>query len=149
MATFSDLAKDGVIAFLDTPSRDDALSQLVDKLVKKGRLKNGPEFLQAVLAREEIVTTGIGNGVALPHAKLPNIKRFCLAIGIDRSGIEWHALDGTPVRLIFLIGGPDNKYSEYLQLLSWITQMVKEEPRRKKLLQAESESEVIALLKGV
>lgn len=145
--SFSELVKEGVIEFLEAKSRDEALRTLVSSLVSKGKVRDGEQFLQAVLAREEIVTTGIGNGVALPHAKLSKIKRFFLAIGIDRQGIDWQALDGTPVRLIFLIGGPDDKYSEYLQLLSWITQMVKEESRRKRLLQAERAEDVIALLR--
>lgn len=146
MVRLHNLVEEGVILFLETESRDEAIDQLVQALVKKGRLKQATPFHTAVLAREALITTGIGNGVAIPHAKIPELHRFFLAIGIDKRGIDWHALDGTPVRLIFLIGGPDDRHSEYLQLLSLITQLVKDESKRKKLLQAENAQEVIKLL---
>jgi nitrogen PTS system EIIA component len=145
MMRLHDLVDEGAVLFLETESRDEAIRQLVDALVAKKRLKHEEEFYAAVLARESLITTGIGNGVAIPHAKIPQLSRFFVAIGIDKRGIDWHALDGTPVRLIFLIGGPDDRHSEYLQLLSLITQLVKDETKRKKLLQAENRDEVIKL----
>ena len=70
--------------------------------------------------REKIVSTGIGMGVAIPHAKLPSFDRFFLAVGLQKvkDGIDWDALDGAPVRLIFMIGGPANQQTDYLKILS-------------------------------
>jgi len=86
-------------------------------------------------------------GVALPHAKLSELDDFFIAIGVERKkGIEWNALDKAPVRLIFLIGGPDNRQAEYLQILSQLTSAIKDMELRKEILQAESTQEVFALL---
>jgi len=71
-----------------------------------------------MLEREKIVSTGIGMGVAIPHAKLTSVEDFFIAIGILSKGVQWNALDGGPVRLIFMIGGPDDKQTAYLQILS-------------------------------
>jgi PTS system nitrogen regulatory IIA component len=70
-------------------------------------------------------------------------------IGIQRGrGIDWDAIDGSPVRLIFMIGGPENKQTEYLKILSHLTMAIKDEERRKKLLKAENAKDVIDLFQG-
>jgi PTS system nitrogen regulatory IIA component len=135
-----------LVQFLHEDTRDEALGQLVQLLEKEGKLKDGPAFNRAILEREKIVSTGIGLGVAIPHAKLQGYEDFFIAIGIQTGkGIEWNALDGAPVRLIFMIGGPDNKQTEYLRILSRLTLAIKNEERRKKLLKAYDAKDVIAL----
>ncbi len=135
-----------LILFLEAESRDDALEQMVASLQKAGRLQNVSAFHKAVLNREKIVSTGVGLGVAIPHAKLEGHENFFIVIGIQRGqGLEWSALDGAPVRLIFLIGGPGNKQTEYLKILSRLTVAVKNEERRKKLLKASSVQEIFEL----
>lgn len=136
------------ILFLSETERDPALRTLIDQLAKAKKIKNPDEFYEAILAREQIVSTGIGMGVAIPHAKLPGYKDFFIAIGIQKeSGINWNSLDGAPVRLIFLIGGPDDRQSDYLQILSRLTAAIKNPEQRKKLLAAKTPEEIIALFK--
>src|SRR6187399_2081368 len=89
-----------LIAFMDVKTRDEALRILVNKLSASGKLKDAETFFQAILEREKIVSTGIGMGVAIPHAKLPEYNDFFLAIGILNQGVNWHALDGAPARLV-------------------------------------------------
>ncbi len=138
-----------LVLFLNADSRDDALAQLIQVLEKEGKLKNVKVFHDAILEREKIVSTGIGLGVAIPHAKLQGYEDFFIAIGIQRKkGIEWNALDGAPVRLIFMIGGPDNRQTEYLKILSHLTMAIKNEERRKKLLKTFDTAEVISLFSG-
>ena len=138
-----------LVLFLNADSRDEALGQLVGLLEKTGKLKNSKVFYDAILEREKIVSTGIGLEVAIPHAKLQGYETFFVAIGIQsKKGIEWNALDGSPVRLIFMIGGPDNKQTEYLKILSDLTHAIKNEERRKKLLKAYDAKDVIALFAG-
>jgi PTS system nitrogen regulatory IIA component len=135
-----------LVLFLNADSRDEALDQMVEILEKAGKLKDPKVFHDAILEREKIVSTGIGLGVAIPHAKLQGYDNFFIAIGIQvKKGIEWNALDGAPVRLIFMIGGPDNKQTEYLRILSHLTMAIKNEERRKKLLKTYDASDVIAL----
>lgn len=134
---------------LDSNDRDGALRELVDLLDMKGKLHDKEAFYHAILEREKIVSTGIGMGVAVPHAKLSGYETFFIAIGIHHKGIHWGALDGIPVRLVFLIGGPDDKQTEYLQLLSRLTLAIKDEERRKKILQLTHPEDIIALFKGI
>jgi len=137
------------VKHLDVDERDEALRALVDLLEAEEKLLNKEVFYQAILERERIVSTGIGMGVAVPHAKLPGYSTFFIAIGIHQKGIPWDALDGVPVRLVFMIGGPDDKQTEYLQLLSRLTLAIKDEERRKKMLQLGKPEDIIALFKGI
>lgn len=135
-----------LVLFLNAESRDEALEQMIALLNRAKKLKDPKIFHDAILEREKIVSTGIGLGVAIPHAKLQGYNDFFIAIGIQsKKGIEWNALDGAPVRLIFLIGGPENKQTEYLQILSHLTMAIKNEERRKKLLKSYDTHDVIAL----
>ncbi len=138
-----------LVKLLDVDERDAALKELVDVLAAQGKLKDKEAFHKAILEREQIVSTGIGMAVAVPHAKLPGYETFFIAIGIHPKGIAWDALDGVPVRLIFMIGGPDDKQTEYLQLLSRLTLAIKDEERRKKILQLTSPKDIIALFRGI
>ncbi|MCP5505301.1 MAG: PTS sugar transporter subunit IIA [Chlamydiales bacterium] len=142
--------EEGVICFLEETTRDQALEKLVSALEDAGEIADKEAFLEAIIKREKIVSTGIGMGVAIPHAKLPSFNRFFLAVGLQKTkeGIEWDALDGAPVRLIFMIGGPASLQTEYLKILSRLTAAIKDEDRRKKLLGSTSQEEVIALFEG-
>lgn len=138
-----------LIAFLDVGARDDAIDVLIDLLSKEGKLLDRKAFRAAIIHREQLVSTGIGMGVALPHAKLAELNDFFIAVGIQRKkGIEWNALDKAPVRLIFLIGGPDDRQSEYLQILSQLTTAIKDTELRKEMLQSDSVEEVLALFEN-
>ena len=135
------------ITFLGVEARDEALLAMVEVLSAAGKIENKDEFFQALVDRETIVSTGIGMGVAIPHAKLPSYDDFFIAIGVLKDGVDWDALDGAPVRVIFMIGGPDDKQTEYLQILSGITVAIKDEERRKKLLTLKSPTSIIKLFK--
>lgn len=142
----SDYLDENLVTFLHASTQKEALESLVDLLDKEGRLHDKQAFLNAILEREKIVSTGIGIGIAIPHAKLQGYEDFFIAIGIQKEdGIEWQALDGLPVRLIFMIGGPDNQQTEYLNILSMITTAIKDEERRKKLLKAKTAHEVVSV----
>lgn len=137
-----------LVLFLDTDKRDEALKIMTVALHQAGKIDDQQAFYQAIIDREKIVSTGIGMGVAIPHAKLPAFDDFFIAIGILQKGIEWNALDGAPVRVIFMIGGPDDKQTEYLQILSRLTFALKDEHRRKKMLTMNSSTAIIELLKA-
>jgi len=137
-----------LITFLDGNSRDEILTKLVKLVKASGKVRDEKAFFDAIINREKIVTTGIGMGVAIPHAKLPSFDDFFIAIAILKEGIDWKALDNAPVRLIFMIGGPDNKQTDYLQILSGLTTAIKDENRRKNLLRQNDPQEVVRLFEG-
>lgn len=136
-----------MVVFLNINTRDEALQSLVNVCYSQKKIPDRDEFYSAIIEREKIVSTGIGMGVAIPHAKLSNYDHFFILIGILSHGIDWNTIDGSLVRLIFMIGGPDDKQTEYLQILSGITSAVKDESRRKQLINAVSAQQVIELLK--
>lgn len=138
-----------LVLFLNTLTRDETLQQLVHHIYTCGKLDNKEAFYQAIIEREKIVSTGIGMGVAIPHAKLPFYDQFFIAIGVLQKPVDWHALDGAPVRLVFMIGGPDDKQTEYLQILSGLTQAIKDEERRKKLLSLQQPTAMIELFQTI
>lgn len=139
-----------LVAFLDVETRDQAIDQLVLLLDVEGILPNIEVFRRAIFYREQLVSTGIGMGVAIPHAKLKDLTDFFIVIGIQKKkGLDWNALDEAPVRLIFMIGGPDDRQTEYLQILSLLTSAIRDIDLRKKLLNAHSTEEVLELFSKV
>lgn len=144
-----DYLHDSSVLFLEAHSRDEALEILIASLAEEGKLKDVQSFRQAIFDRESIVSTGVGFGVAMPHAKLKEYPDFFLAIGIVKNGgLDWNALDAKPVNLIFLIGGPDNRQTQYLKILSELTSAIQNGEIRSSLLKAQSKQEVIELCSG-
>lgn len=138
-----------LVLFFDVNSRNLALDRMIDCLDQKGYLKDRKVFREAILKREEKVSTGIGLGIAVPHAKIANFDQFFIAIGIQTGGgLEWDSLDGSEVKVVFMIGGPDDKQMEYLKILSSLTMAIKNDHFRKQLFRATSVKEVIDLFEG-
>ncbi len=147
--SFTDYLDDRLVVFLKSETQLQAIEELIEALDLAHQLKDKGRFHQAILDREKIVSTGIGLGIAVPHAKLAGYEQFFIAIGVQEGrGIEWNSLDGSQVHLIFMIGGPDNRQTEYLNILSRLTTAVKDSERRKALLRATSARQVIDLFKG-
>jgi nitrogen PTS system EIIA component len=135
-----------LIEFLDVSTRNEAIDALIDRLDHSGKLLNAQQFRKAIFDREELVSTGIGLGVAVPHAKLTGFPDFFIAVGIQqKKGIEWNSIDHAPVRLIFLIGGPDNRQIDYLKILSQLTVAIKDQSLRKELMIAKTPEDVLKL----
>lgn len=145
MIKISDYLDPRLVVFLEVDTRDEAIKILIDNIHATGKLQDKYAFYEAIIERERIVSTGIGMGTAIPHAKLTSYEEFFIAIGILRKGLDWNALDGSPVRIIFLIGGPDDKQTEYLQILSKLTQSIKDDQLRKKMLTLNSPEDIINL----
>lgn len=142
----SDYLDSDLITFLEVDTRNEAIDRLVDLLDAQGHLPQKEVFRKAIYAREDLISTGIGMGVAIPHAKLKDLKDFFIAIGVQqKKGIDWNALDKAPVRLIFMIGGPEDRQSEYLQILSHLTSAIRDIEMRKKLLNVDHEEEILEL----
>jgi PTS system nitrogen regulatory IIA component len=137
-----------LVLFLNVNTRDEALQQFVKHIYRMGKLEDEEAFYRAIIEREKIVSTGIGMGVAIPHAKMHSYHQFFIGIGILEKPVDWNALDGAPVRLVFMIGGPDDKPTEYLQILSSLTQAIKDEDRRQKLLTLHKPQAMIELFRS-
>ena len=123
------------ILFLNATTKDNAISSMIDFLDKNNKLIDKESFKEAIHKREKIISTGIGMGVAIPHAKLKEYSDFFLLIGIQKKkGINWTSLDGSLVRIIFMIGGPEDNQNKYLKILSNLTSVIKDHSLRKQLV---------------
>lgn len=146
MIQFQDLLIREHIFFLKNVSKDEALRSLVEKLASQGTRLDEKSFCDTLFRREKLTSTAIGLGAAIPHAKMPTLDHFFLAVGIAKEGIEWGADDELPVKFIFLIGGPDNKPIEYLSLLSSLTKAIRSDDVLNKLMHAKTSDEIIKAL---
>ncbi|MBQ3451996.1 MAG: PTS sugar transporter subunit IIA, partial [Selenomonadaceae bacterium] len=104
--------------------KPDAISHLVDLMEKGGNLKNKEQYKKDVLAREASGTTGLGDGIATPHAKSAGVKAPGLAAMTIPDGIDFESMDGNPARLFFAIAAPDGGNDEHLMILSKLATMV-------------------------
>lgn len=148
--TISEYLHEQLIVFLDARDRNEALQSLVDALDHAGKITEKQTFYDAILEREKIVSTGVGLGVAIPHAKLEGYTTFFIAIGIQNkgAGIEWNALDGALVKIIFMIGGPENRQMDYLKILSALTTALRDPKRRKAILSSKTPKEILHLFEN-
>ena len=135
------------VIFLDTDSRDEAISTLIDASTEMLHCKE--TFLEAILEREKLMSTGVGYNLAFPHAKISKVKDFFVTIGISYAGIDWKAFDGGEVNLIFLIGGLIDRQEDYLKLLAALSASVKSEENRKKLLDCKTEESFLECLNSI
>lgn len=137
-----DFIRPQLLRILDVATRAEAISQLSTFMVEGAFVGAKLGLEEAILHREKLLSTGIGFGIAIPHARLPNCPDFYIAVGVTRHDIDWRAIDGEPVRLIAMIAGPHDRQREYLQLLSQLTFFLRDEQHRKRLLAASSPLEL-------
>lgn len=131
---------------LASTGKDELLGELVDVVDSTSPLKNRQDVLRAVKEREEVLSTGIGNGVAIPHGKAASVPELALAAGITPDGVNFDALDGKPVKLFFLLVGPDSAAGEHVKALSRISRLLRREAFRDRLLAASSPEEFYSIL---
>ncbi|MCG0276438.1 MAG: PTS sugar transporter subunit IIA [Thermosediminibacteraceae bacterium] len=132
---------------LNADTKEDAIRQLAMMAAEAGKLTSMDEYIESVLAREKTYTTGVGNGIAIPHGRSKAVKETFIVFGKSRKGVEWEALDGKPVHLIFLLGVPEEAESEHLKVLSQISRRLMNENFVKRLKRAETKKEIIEAFK--
>lgn len=126
-------------------SEKDALLRELVGLVGNGG-GDAERILQAVRDREEVLSTGIGNGVAIPHGKTAAVDRLVLAAGVARQGVDFEALDGKPVQLFFLLVGPESAAGDHVKALSRISRLLQRDTFRNRLASAAHPDEFYAIV---
>jgi len=127
-------------------SKEDAINKMVELICKSGKIINKEEYRKRVFEREEEGSTGIGEGIAIPHAKCDVVSKPGLAAMVVKDGVEFDALDGEPVYLIFLIAAPDTKENVHLDVLSKLSVMMMNESFSNSLKQAKSVEEFLKII---
>jgi mannitol/fructose-specific phosphotransferase system IIA component (Ntr-type) len=142
------MVPDAIVPELQAKTRDEAIAELVEALASAGAIpkKSVKDISDGVLSRERQATTGIGRGVALPHAKLKTTKKPIGTIGRSADGIDFSALDSKPVySVILLLSSPDNP-DEHLQAMETIFRHVQRDIFRKFLRQSETREAIVELI---
>jgi mannitol/fructose-specific phosphotransferase system IIA component (Ntr-type) len=134
------------VADLRATTKEEALAEVCALAAASREVGDPAALARAVREREEALSTGIGLGIAVPHAKIPSVKGFVLALGRSRRGIDFQALDGRPVHVVVLIAGPEGRQAEYLRVLAGVTLRLKREEVRRALMEAEGADEMLGVL---
>jgi fructose-specific phosphotransferase system IIA component len=138
------LKEDRISLNLKASNKDDAIKEIGSLLTNAKEITAHQLFLKHVFEREALNTTGIGNHIAIPHARTEAVNDFIVAFGRSKQGIEFSSLDNKPAKLIFLMGTPKKKaLNNYLMILAHLTRLLQKEDFRKALLDAPSPKEII------
>ncbi|KXS41383.1 MAG: PTS system, fructose subfamily, IIA component [Candidatus Frackibacter sp. T328-2] len=132
---------------LQSKRKQDVLQELVDVLDEAGKITSNEEFYQSILKREEKSTTGVGNEVAIPHAKSEVVKEPTIVFAKSEEGIEYESFDDQPAKLLFMIAVPEKKSDEHLQVLAQLSRKLMHEEFREALLAANDEEKVLEVIK--
>jgi fructose-specific phosphotransferase system IIA component len=131
------------------PGKEDVIRELVQLLVRAGSVKDRDvgKLVQILMKRESLGSTGIGQGVAIPHGKSDCVERLVAAFGVCPSGVNFDALDGEPVHLFFLLVAPEDSAGPHLKALARISRLLKDRHFRDSLKSAKDEKALVRLIK--
>ncbi len=137
------------ILLLEPGNKAAALNQLIDLMSNNTEVTDAAALRKAIFRREELMSTGIGMGIGVPHIRLESIRDIVLAVGISKVPIsDYGSLDNIPVSFIFMIAAAKNQHAEHIRLLSSISFQCKNEALRAKLLNAKDRQEIFNILAG-
>lgn len=138
------LKKERIALDLEAKSKEEALAAMTELLYKSGVLADRDGFMKDVLGREEVSTTGIGNGIAIPHGKSANVSETSVAVAKLKNEVEWQSVDDKPVKFIVLLAVNENdRTGVHVKLLSQMARKLASEETCKRLLEAKSGEEIV------
>ncbi|ASS99391.1 PTS fructose transporter subunit IIA [Geobacillus thermocatenulatus] len=139
------LTNETMILALQAKTKGEVIDELAEKLAEAGAVSDVEAFKRAIWAREQQSTTGVGDGVAIPHAKTAAVKRPAVAFGRSAEGIDYESLDGKPSHLFFMIAAPEGGEQTHLEALARLSSMLMDASFRAQLETASSEEEIVRL----
>ncbi|AIY79009.1 PTS fructose transporter subunit IIC [Clostridium botulinum] len=140
------LKKQGIELNFNPSSKDECIEKLVNLMDKTGNLNNKEEYKKAIIAREAQSTTGIGEGIAIPHGKTNAVKKASLAAAVCKKGVDYDSLDGAPANLFFMIAVPDNSDNLHLEVLARLSTILMDEKFRETLINCEDKDQFLKLI---
>jgi PTS system nitrogen regulatory IIA component len=136
-----------IIPNLVSTTKEGVLEELTEKLVERHSAMNRDEVLRVLLERELLGSTGVGGGIAIPHAKLRRVGKPLVVFGRSMTGVDYDALDGKPVKLFFLLVADTNSVDRYLKLLARISRLLKDRALRDRLMEIADEDALYGLIR--
>jgi fructose-specific phosphotransferase system IIA component len=142
------LSKKAVVTDLKSTKKEDILRELVDALVSAGEIekRHRNKLIDALMAREILGSTAIGQGVGIPHAKSDCVKKLIAAFGLSRKGVNFDSLDGEPVYIFFLLLAPADSAGPHLKALARVSRLLKDKYFRDSLRQCQDDKSVIRIV---
>jgi nitrogen PTS system EIIA component len=137
------------LIFSDLPAADrpEVLRTFAERIAAQGLVESGAELFQRLWEREQLGSTGIGSGIAIPHCKLPGLAHGIVAVGMVPEGVDFGAPDGQPVKVLFLVVSPSGSPAEHLQILAAISRWVRTDRHAERVLALRDPAQVYDLLR--
>ena len=142
------LSPDSTIVDLKGETKEEIIAELVDSLANNDAITDRDKVLQAVLEREKIMSTGIGDGIAIPHGKSDSVEQLIAALGTQRRGVDFEALDGEPAYVFFLLVSPANVSGPHIKALARISRLLKNDEFKKTLIATKSSTAIIDIIEA-
>jgi len=143
-----DFTKPAFVKILESTDKFKAIEELAQVFNGTSVCDNVADLVRALREREEIMSTGIGFGIAIPHAKISTINEMAFAVGISRGGIDFDSMDGEPVHLVILVAAGERQHKEYLRLLSNIMSILKKDNVKDSIIQSSTPDQVIEIFRA-
>lgn len=140
------LSKDCIEINLKSKNKKEVITEMVEILKGKDAILDKKLVIDSLMEREELGSTGVGQGIAIPHSKTKGVKELIGAFGVSKNGVEFEALDGEPVHIFFLLLAPEGAAGLMLKALARVSNFLKNKYYRKKILDAKSTEEIIQIL---
>lgn len=131
---------------LEKFDKKDIIAEMIDVLSRSGKVLDKEKVVQAVLEREQMMSTGIGNSVAIPHGKSQGVQELIVALGITSQDVNFDALDGKPVRIVFMLVGPEKSSSIHIKMLSRISRLLNQAAFRKKIIDCKNAYDALQII---
>jgi fructose-specific phosphotransferase system IIA component len=141
------LTDDLVVTGLQGKTKDDIIDAMIDIVAASPKVLDKEKVRKAIFERERIMSTGVGNGFAIPHGKTDAVTDIVAAFAVTAEPIDYQSLDEKPVRLVFLLVGKDNLVGPHIKLLSRISRLMNKEDFRKRLLEQQTSREIIDMFR--
>lgn len=146
----SKFSEENLITFnLNASNKEEVIQELVESISNSNMVNDAELLFKDVTERESLVTTGVGYGVAFPHAKTKAVKGIVIAFGRSSEGIEFDAMDHKPVKLFFLIAAPEDAIGAHLNIMARLSFLMKSDENRQRLLEATSPGDVLDLMDNI
>ena len=140
------LTEELIVAQLRSLTKTDVLRELAGRLAARYPEIKAEHLTTVLLDRERLGTTAIGEGIAIPHGKLPGLKKVVSVFGRSLNGIDCHSLDGAPTKLFFLLVAPEDSAGVHLKALARVSRLLKDKGFRERLLQSDNQAELYRVI---
>ncbi|MBE0461367.1 MAG: PTS sugar transporter subunit IIA [Candidatus Aminicenantes bacterium] len=139
------LSKDNIFLDLKSNTKEEIIEEIIDRLVASGKIKDRNAALKAILERERKMSTGMENGIALPHGKNNSVDKLITAIAVKKEGVDFDSIDKKPAKIFVLTLSPLNRTGPHIQFLAETSKLLRDSETREKVLSAKTPKEIIRL----